>query len=1092
MPTKTIVFAASAANAVLGSILKRYSTHLANRGRFQVSEQVLWLTVSQRRSELVRTRLAEMVEHAVIEPNVFTFANFSKELVAESSVPSKGITKLQKLYLLRRILDEKTEKEEISYYSRIADTPGLLDLVSEKIAELKRSDIWAEDFSAHAQTPADRDLASIYSAYQRSLHRGNLYDAEGSFWLARKAISEEKSTSLPQFRMVVIDGFSDFTTAQYDILRVLSRHSKEFLLSLTLGSFANSSIDGEDGREFLFSKPLSTLAKIKQILPGIEIDKEAESNAIPQSLKHLRANLFRSKPEDYENTIDAVSIVAASGEQAEINDLAQRIKEMLLSKQARPNEILVVFPNLHSASQKIDQTFTDFGIPFDMAKRPTLFSSALVRTLIEMLSLHQEDWPYRKLINLISNRLIGFFDDFEESGSSPELRVKLELCLRTAQLPSGKKDLLRQLERWAKVAESVGESEGLPNLMNDASESLAKLLDFSAKLESLPVRSLLNEWIQKTDDLLETLGIINSSLNTKPFTNWLQLKKNLLAIQNVQDWTQKTQTINITEYISLIALASRNTPLSPEGDSVGKVQILEASSARHLGAKHVFLAGLTEQAFSGQFDRDSKEQSSDLKQQQHEGMFLFYELMSCATECLTLSYPAFDEKGQSLSPSPLLTELRKCFGQKVVPTVSMRLGENASALRSPLSKSELRQQSVQRLLEGDMALLAGLATSPGVSHVGGAILDAMHVIDIRADRDEFSEFEGMVQDESTKAALAKRYDTNHIWSPSQLESYATCPYRFFVEQILGIEALSDLAIRSNAARRGSLLHQVLANVHEELLQIKGTSDSVDELVERFSSSLAKAIESAPLSGLDESLREIERREIENWAQDYSQQENDYRQHWNDLDQPMQPKHFEVRFGPKARADRQTLESDSSTVIPFELDLGSEQIRLTGQIDRIDVGRVGGVTVFNIIDYKSGKKQMKLDLKKVRSGHQLQLPLYTLAAEKYLFADEDARALSAGYWNVRSNGFEKNRKKIGFSVREIAEQTLTTTPEWEELLPVMQERIQQIIRGVRSGMFPVYNDDKNCTASCSCNTMCRIAQIRSLEKHWGVGEAADAE
>lgn len=171
----------------------------------------------------------------------------------------------------------------------------------------------------------------------------------------------------------------------------------------------------------------------------------------------------------------------------------------------------------------------------------------------------------------------------------------------------------------------------------------------------------------------------------------------------------------------------------------------------------------------------------------------------------------------------------------------------------------------------------------------------------------------------------------------------------------------------------------------------------------------------------------------------------------------------------------------SQPVPFTLDLGEEQIQLTGQIDRIDVGRVDGVTVFTIIDYKSGKP-VQLKPAEMEAGRQLQLPLYALAAEKLLLADQHALALAGGYWGVKEKGFAAGGKDK-LEVRKVGSQGLEESAAWPGLQEAMAERIVAMVHGVREGAFPVYNEDQKCTASCEYSKLCRVAQIRSLEKVW---------
>ena len=413
----------------------------------------------------------------------------------------------------------------------------------------------------------------------------------------------------------------------------------------------------------------------------------------------------------------------------------------------------------------------------------------------------------------------------------------------------------------------------------------------------------------------------------------------------------------------------------------------------------------------------------------------------------------------------------------------MTLGQPQDSSSPPHSLSTFRQQALGEALEGRHGWLAGLAGLSTTQSAGESILAGLRSISQRAEREGFGPYEGLLLNESVQSVLARRFDKDHLWSPSQLEGYATCPFRFYAEHLLHLQPVGELTLRSDAARRGSLLHQVLAAVHQQLSTSHQEGDADRLLVDRLLQTLQAVVSANPLGGVEQALREIERREIAEWVPDYVGQEQDYRSQWGQWEQPPQPTYFEVRFGPKARTDLQEGADSTSTLVPFEIDLGSEKIRLIGQIDRIDIGRVGGVTVFNIIDYKSGKHAIKMDLKKVHSGHQLQLPLYALAAEKHLLADQQARAFAAGYWNVRDKGFEKKGKQVGFALSEVQDETLAPCVEWEELQPALMERVTQTIRSIRRGHFPVYNEDNHCTNSCPYRSVCRIGQIRSLEKVW---------
>ena len=54
------------------------------------------------------------------------------------------------------------------------------------------------------------------------------------------------------------------------------------------------------------------------------------------------------------------------------------------------------------------------------------------------------------------------------------------------------------------------------------------------------------------------------------------------------------------------------------------------------------------------------------------------------------------------------------------------------------------------------------------------------------------------------------------------------------------------------------------------------------------------------------------------------------------------------------------------------------------------------------------------------------------------------------------------------------------------------RVVSLVRGIRSGQFPVFSADDDCTSTCAFSTVCRIGQVRSLDKLWQAPVVAVAE
>ena len=1133
---------------------------LLQRYRQRLSEQTVgrccWLSPNQSALAQLQESLLEGSETAFLQPNLFTFASFAESIIASSDRQIRPISSTQKRRLLQHVIETAKKQRQLEHFALVASTPGFVLQVDDFIAEKKRADVWPDVFEQQCSSPMtsrrSREFSVLYSAYQKLLIQGDLYDGEGRFWAARDILSSASAPASPassmpatastssapsRFDLVVVNGFNDFTAAQYDILRLLGESCSEMLIALTCD-------DASDGAEsLLFAKTGQTLARLRETLPQLEVEAMEDSAVSDHSLRQLQQQLFCEPPKEISKAgankaesgggkaeskkkFAGVEILAANSELGEVEAVAERIKALLQGRRVQPEEIVVVCRGGESMGAMVDAVFPDFGIPFASELRPRLETEPLVRTLFTLLRLHQEDWPFQTLLDVINNRLLTKFDEGADLAThfAMQPRVAVEHCLRGAQLPKGRAALLEQLAfRLNRAAQDEGGETG--QRVAQVSVALGELRQLDEIFATLPAEAQIGDWAKSLGLLLVQLGVIEpyAEKRSRSGDAWNLLRRGLREIERVDAWSlPEERQLSLVEVQEVLVAIARQQRMPAANDSAGRVRILSAESARKLSVKHLFLAGLGEKAFSSMpvsdtsnatgnatdnatdnateteaTDSPSSEQPKAMAEanvRRGEAMLLFYELATRPTVSLTLSFSALDAKGQPLSPSPLLVDLERSVGEGCIAWTTLALGQVADAEATPHSRSSFRRQAVAQALDGKPRWLAGMVSHPNFVRAGSSILNGIDCIAGRSIRDGYGPYEGLLLSGEAKESLAQRFNTEHLWSPSRLEGYAACPFRHFAEKILKLEPIGELTLQNDPRRRGSLLHEVLATIHAELRREESNQEANEaneadegELVRRFLEALKSAVEASPLRGIAQSLREIERREIEAWAPDYAKQEMSYRDLWKHLDEPPRPAHFEVRFGPETRSSAGEVADRASTTVPFELDLGDEKLLLTGAIDRVDIGSAGGVTLFNVIDYKSGKG-VKLNFDKIRSGHQMQLPLYAMAAEQLLLAEQGTLALATGYWNIQGSGFVNPRgNPLQLEFRELVDQGLKTSADWKKLQPDILARVQEIVSSIRDGQFPVYNEDEHCTRSCSLSTVCRVGQIRSLEKVWPVEE-----
>jgi RecB family exonuclease len=380
-------------------------------------------------------------------------------------------------------------------------------------------------------------------------------------------------------------------------------------------------------------------------------------------------------------------------------------------------------------------------------------------------------------------------------------------------------------------------------------------------------------------------------------------------------------------------------------------------------------------------------------------------------------------------------------------------------------------------LEGEAEQLAGLTRHN--ERTAGNLLHGLEFTRLRQNRERFTACEGMLGESAAKA-LAAEFPPGRVFSATDLESYAHCPYRFFLKTLLKVEPTEDVALEIDFAKRGQIAHELLAAFHRRVNEAAGgpaspLALSPEEFARVLAETSADALGALGGDGLAEAFREIDRRKLREWFANYYEQHAKYDKLWNACESPPRPEYFEISFGQKLREGQ----SKPSTNEPLELMSGSEMVRLSGRIDRIDIGKVGSQTIFNIVDYKTGGST-RFSIEACRRGGALQLPLYAIAAAELILNDRDGLPWQGGYWYLGDDGFKPRQ---ALKMYELRDGHIVLNETWEEIRNFLADTVIGLVKAMRRGEFPVFSDDDNCTGRCPYKTVCRINQIRSLDKEW---------
>jgi len=291
----------------------------------------------------------------------------------------------------------------------------------------------------------------------------------------------------------------------------------------------------------------------------------------------------------------------------------------------------------------------------------------------------------------------------------------------------------------------------------------------------------------------------------------------------------------------------------------------------------------------------------------------------------------------------------------------------------------------------------------------------------------FTGYEGVLSSKEALRVLRERHSIfKKSISPTRLEAYASCPYQYLLNVIMGIEALTEPEKEATITPldKGTLVHSILWEFFADLKQERGPllqleSGDLKRLLKTANKKFAE-FEQMGVTGYSMLWEVAKKSVLDNLTEFFFEELNDTE---------FSPTYFEVRYGMK-HLDLE--ESEISTEDPVSLKLAGETVNVRGRIDRIDLTKDGKRA--RVRDYKTGKVSAKPN--DFQGGRTLQLPLYLYAARQLLGRLHKGIAVeSAEYY------FLKEGKRVVFEGAEL-----------EAKEAKLQGILKTIAAGIENGVF----------------------------------------
>ncbi|MDR4462259.1 MAG: exodeoxyribonuclease V subunit gamma [Nitrospirales bacterium] len=763
------------------------------------------------------------------------------------------------------------------------------------------------------------------------------------------------SPFLARFSMIIYYGFYDITQVQLSLLEEVARtHSvKVFFpfIDQPAYKFARRFIDRHLLKAGVVHQPL----EVKDELFGL-------------------GNRNVSSP-----SVQVVNVIGCQGE------LAFTCKAILHAVETTGHmfrEIGVVARSLDPYGLFLRRVFEEHRIPFCTTATVPLVDEPVAKLWWQLAGLREERYPWQALLNIVTS---PYYRSLSVKGRfTHEQKPIWSQAIHHWRLLQGREDWGR-LAAVAKTPESIAAWQrkiGVP--LEEASVALHQCADVVGRLvadcQALPEAGSIGELTFAFEALVNKHLSLLQEETPFPMEEPDQAHPASLALGFEQVMTQLKQldrvgaqvTWGIWVEVFRRALEGARKPIP--GQSPLGVQVFDAMAARGHAFRTVFILGMNDQVFPRVVREDAFLRDGDrrvlaeslgykIDEKMHgfdEETLLFALLRHSARERVYLVYQRADHRGCPLLPSSLLTECMRevpgCSDSEI--SVPLRLAERVRIPYFSSAEETEQETRLRHLLQGQAIQSDSLAPSLWWK----ILLHGLKAVSaLEGTSSGGGSFDGIMAVEGP-----------HWWdlmsrglSPTALEHYAQCPFRYWMEHALHTRNIREPISRDIPNRAwGELGHAILRHVYQSLMNREWPAAPIEPV--DLSSLIASTIDQV----CDEYAMHYGTGYVVLWERmktrlgsvvlamiEHDQQEF--------ADQGMMPVDCEV---------------GAEGEIPIAVPGASSLLKIHGRVDRVDQQPDGSRS--RIVDYKfsSGLTTRADDpdlVNEALQGRRLQPPLYSM-------------------------------------------------------------------------------------------------------------------
>ncbi len=921
----------------------------------QERRQVL-LVPEQMSHETERALCAAGGPQASLYAEVLSFSRLSNRIF--QSAGGLGEEELEpggRLLLMYRAVQNTAPNLKV--YGRPSKRPAFLTSLLATVDELKSCCVPPETLVRAGEEAAGpegdklRDLGLIFGEYN-ALTALTALDPRDRL---TRAADKLRTCCWAQGADVWLDGFTDFTPQQGELLRLLMVQANSTTVTLTCDH-----LEEDEGGTGIFSparRTANTLIRLARE-EGISCKVEhlvSQGLGKWEPLVFLEKALFAGGGNAHRSCEGGIELFQGSTPRGEVEWTAARILRLVRDEGYRFREIGVVARDYGAYRDLVESVFRRYGVP--------VFSSIMTDIL---------EKPVLALVTAALDTTAGGYryDD-----------VFRYLKTGLSDLPQEDIDLLENYvlkwdikgSRWTQAKEWSWHPKGYGMKWSEEDKALLSRLDAARRKAVEPLETLRKNKDQtgrgqaiSLYTFLEEIGLPDRL--EKRVDLLIQRGQPALAEEYRQLWDilcggleqcarlLGDTPMDLEEFALLFRLVLSQYDVGTIPVSLDRVTAGETTRQTGHRVKVLFLLGADDASLPqvgnapGLLSDDDRALLAgyglELAQSQRDLLYremtTIYQLCARPSQKLVVSWPVQGPGGEERRPSFLVGRLRLLFSD--VAVIKEEALQGSFRLEAPLPALEQagRDQSARRALEG---------------------LPAFRDQVERLDRAAVWE-----RGRLSRRAVDRLYGKRVAMSASRMDKYKSCHFSYFMRY--GLEAEPRKPAGFTAPEYGTFVHYVLEHVLQDnmfsQMAIPGMEDEdarkkklhrlTKQAVDRYVSEELGGLEgqSARFQYLFRRLLRSVQAVVDNVAEEL-------------FCSRFKPVSFELGFG------------KNGELPPVEMTFGGVTISVTGFVDRVDGWIDGGKLHLRVVDYKTGRKTF--DLTEVWNGLGLQMLLYLFTLEE---------------------------------------------------------------------------------------------------------------